>query len=249
MLRDLCSMMDAPINDPLSAVNERTMALICIRTISIRDDKIRAVMRLTIPALLLACTAYAQAPAPVTPENPENKVQTELDRAQKILKDWANLGRYSAENASVSAPATGEKRVVFMGDSITDAWGRRYGKFFPGKPYINRGISGQTTPQMLIRFRPDVIALKPKAVVILASTNDIAGNTGPMTPEKIRALNAWLKDYASKTRAVYLDYYSAMVDDKGMLKTELTYDGLHPNDAGYVVIEPLAQKAIDAALR
>jgi lysophospholipase L1-like esterase len=248
-------------------------------------------MRLTIPALLLACTAYAQAPAPVTPENPENKVQTELDRAQKILKDWANLGRYSAENASVSAPATGEKRVVFMGDSITDAWGRRYGKFFPGKPYINRGISGQTTPQMLIRFRPDVIALKPKAVVILAGTNDIAGNTGPMTleeiegnlmsmaelakangikvvlasvmpvtdairpqterrpPEKIRALNAWLKDYASKTRAVYLDYYSAMVDDKGMLKTELTYDGLHPNDAGYVVIEPLAQKAIDAALR
>ena len=108
-------------------------------------------MRLTIPALLLACTAYAQAPAPVTPEN---KVQTELDRAQKILKDWANLGRYSAENASVSAPATGEKRVAFMGDSITDAWGRRYGKFFPGKPYINRGISGQTTPQMLIRFRP-----------------------------------------------------------------------------------------------
>ena len=245
-------------------------------------------MRLTIPALLLACTAYAQAPAPITPEN---KVQTELDRAQKILKDWANLGRYSAENASVPAPSSGEKRVVFMGDSITDAWGRRYGKFFPGKPYINRGISGQTTPQMLIRFRPDVIALKPKAVVILAGTNDIAGNTGPMTleeiegnmtsmaelakangikvvlasvmpvtdairpqterrpPEKIRALNAWLKDYASKTRAVYLDYYSAMVDGKGMLKTELTYDGLHPNDAGYVLIEPLAQKAIDAALR
>ena len=187
-------------------------------------------------------------------------------------------------------PPAGEKRVVFMGDSITDAWGRNYGKFFPGKPYVNRGISGQTTPQMLIRFRPDVIALKPKAVVILAGTNDISGNTGPATleeiegnltsmaelakangikvvfssvmpvtdaikpqterrpPEKIKALNAWIKDYAAKTHAVYLDYYSAMVDDKGMLKTELTYDGLHPNDAGYQLIEPLAQKAIDAAL-
>jgi lysophospholipase L1-like esterase len=207
------------------------------------------------------------------------------------VKDWPNLGRYRADNASVSAPAAGEKRVVFMGDSITDAWGRKYGKFFPGKPYINRGISGQTTPQMLIRFRPDVIALKPKAVVILAGTNDISGNTGPATleeiegnltsmaelakangikvvlssvmpvtdaikpqterrpPEKIKALNEWIRNYAAKTHAVYLDYYSAMVDDKGMLKTELTYDGLHPNDAGYALIEPIAQKAIDAALK
>ena len=245
-------------------------------------------MRLTIAALLLASAAFAQAPVAATTED---KVRTELDRAQKTLKDWANLGRYKVENSSVTDPAPGEKRVVFMGDSITDAWGRRYGKFFPGKPYLNRGISGQTTPQMLIRFRPDVIAFKPKAVVILAGTNDIAGNTGPMTleeiegnlmsmaelakangikvvlasvmpvtdairpqterrpPEKIRSLNAWLKDYAAKTGAIYLDYYSAMVDEKGMLKTELTYDGLHPNDAGYEVIAPLAQKAIDRALR
>jgi lysophospholipase L1-like esterase len=244
-------------------------------------------MRLTITALLLVCAIYGQAPATATPEE---KVRTELERAQKILKDWANLGRYKGDNASVSAPAPGEQRVVFMGDSITDAWGRSYGKFFPGKPFINRGISGQTTPQMLIRFRPDVLALKPNAVVILAGTNDIAGNTGPMTleeiegnlmsmaelakangikvvlasvmpvtdairpqtarrpPEKIRALNTWLKDYASKAGAVYLDYYSAMVDDKGMLRTELTYDGLHPNDAGYELIAPLAQKAIDRAL-
>ena len=75
-----------------------------------------------------------------------------------------------------------------MGDSITDAWGRHYGKFFPGKPYVNRGISGQTTPQMLIRFRPDVIALKPKAVVILAGTNDISGNTGPTTLRRSKAI-------------------------------------------------------------
>ena len=165
-----------------------------------------------------------------------------------------------------------------------------YGGFFPGKPYIDRGISGQTTPQMLIRFRPDVIDLKPKVVVILAGTNDIAGNTGPMTsqeiennlqsmaelakannirvvlssvmpvcdyikpqsdrrpPAKIRALNEWIKAYAAKNGFVYLDYYNAMLDDQTMLKKELTYDGLHPNDAGYEVMGPLAQKAVDRAL-
>ena len=213
-----------------------------------------------------------------------------MERAQQILNDWPNLTRYRAENAALAAPAAGEKRVLFMGDSITDGWGRRYAKFFPGKPYVNRGISGQTTPQMLIRFHPDVIALQPKAVVILAGTNDIAGNTGPMTlediegnltsmaelakangirvvlssvmpvcdyikmqtdrrpPDKILALNSWIKDYAAKNRFVYLDYYSAMVDDKGMFKRELTYDGLHPNDAGYEVMGPLAEQAIQKAL-
>jgi len=218
-------------------------------------------------------------------------MKADWERSQRILKDWANLGRYAADNATVTAPAKGEERVVFMGDSITDAWGRRYGKFFQGKPYINRGISGPTTPQMLIRFRPDVLANKPKVVVFLAGTNDIAGNTGPMTldqiqgnlqsmaelakangikevlgsvlpvcdyirpqterrpMEKIKALNAWMREYAKKTGAVYLDYYSAMLDDAGFLKKELTYDGLHPNDAGYAVMEPLAAKAIGAALR
>jgi acyl-CoA thioesterase I len=102
--------------------------------------------------------------------------------AEKQLQDWANLARYRQENESLRAPDGAENRVVFMGDSITDLWGRSPGTvFFPGKPYINRGISGQTTPQMLVRFMPDVVALKPKVVVILAGTNDIAGNTGPMT--------------------------------------------------------------------
>ena len=219
------------------------------------------------------------------------KLKSDVERYERLFRDWPNLSRYRADNAAVQPAKPGEQRVVFMGDSITDSWGRKYGKFFPGKPYINRGISGQTTPQMLIRFRPDVLAHKPQAVVILAGTNDIAGNTGPMTleqiqgniqsmaelarandvkvvlasvmpvtdalkpqtqrrpPEQIRALNEWIKSYADRTGAVYLDYHSAMADEKGMLKTELTYDGLHPNDAGYELIEPLAQKAIDAALK
>src|SRR4051795_12557186 len=113
------------------------------------------------------------------------QVQAQLARDEKILQDWSNLGRYRGENSQLPMPGENEKRVVFMGDSITDAWGRSRGVFFPGKPYLNRGISGQTTPQMLVRFRPDVIALKPKVVVILAGTNDIAGNTGPMTDEEI----------------------------------------------------------------
>jgi len=100
-------------------------------------------------------------------------------------QDWASLRRYRQANDSLPPPAAGERRVVFMGNSITDVWARFFPQMFPGKPYIGRGISGQTTPQMLVRFRQDVIALKPAVVVILAGTNDIAGNTGPSTLEMI----------------------------------------------------------------
>jgi lysophospholipase L1-like esterase len=214
------------------------------------------------------------------------KLRADLSWARKMLADWPDIGRYHDENARMAALSANESRVVFMGDSITDSWGRQRGTFFPGKPYVNRGISGQTTPQMLVRFHPDVIALKPKVVVILAGTNDIAGNTGPMTleqiednfvsmtelaktngikvvlssvmpvsddfqvwtdrrpQEKIVELNTWLKTYAAKNGFVYLDYYSAMIDERKMFKRELTYDGLHPNSAGYEVMGPLAEKAI-----
>src|SRR6266436_8256050 len=241
----------------------------------------------------------AQATPDATPLSKQvANLEERLARDEKTLLDWPNLARYREADASLAPPAAGEQRVVFMGDSITDMWVLpRFGEFFPGKPYIGRGISGQTTPQMLIRFRPDVIALKPRAVVILAGTNDIAGNTGPMSleeiegnlesmsqlahangirvvlaavlpvhdaghrpdgsaivvtdrrpPEKILALNEWMKSYAAKHGDVYLDYFSAMVDEHGFLKKELSEDGLHPNKAGYAVMAPLAEKAIVNAL-
>jgi lysophospholipase L1-like esterase len=205
-------------------------------------------------------------------------------------QDWANLGRYKNENAKLELPKTNEKRVVFMGNSITEGWIKKDPDFFSGKPYVNRGISGQTTPQMLLRFQADVIALKPKVVVILAGINDIAGNTGPSTlemiednispmsvlaksagikvilssvlpaydfpwrpglspAEKVVDLNKWIKNYASKNGFIYLDDYSPMVDDRKGLKAEYTTDGVHPNEKGYKIMEPLVEKAIALALK
>lgn len=127
-------------------------------------------------ALLLAagCTTVAPAPAPA-PTTADDPLRT----------DWANLHRYRAANAELGPPKPGENRVVFYGNSITDVWATSFPTTFPGKPYVGRGISGQTTPQMLVRFRQDVVALRPKVVVILAGTNDIAGNTGPSSLEMV----------------------------------------------------------------
>ncbi|MGB7190655.1 MAG: SGNH/GDSL hydrolase family protein [Acidobacteriaceae bacterium] len=132
-------------------------------------------------ALLSFLPLSAQTPAPAAAPCPQAK-QVEHMKAQ--LADWPQLDRYSTANAALETPASGAKRVVFYGDSITDNW-QRVVDFFPGKPYLDRGISGQTTPQMLVRFQQDVVHLHPAVVVILAGTNDIAGNTGPSTPEMI----------------------------------------------------------------
>ncbi|NER17236.1 acylhydrolase [Spongiivirga citrea] len=211
---------------------------------------------------------------------------SELSHAQ----DWANLGRYEEENSVLGEPEATENRIVFMGNSITEGWSNHHADFFNNSSYINRGISGQTTPQMLLRFRADVIELKPKAVVILAGTNDIAQNTGPMTlgqilnnlksmcelartnnikvilssvlpaadyswkpglnpDKKIPELNDMIKVYAKSNGITYLDYFSAMVNDKNGLKDALTYDGVHPNKDGYLVMEPLVEAAINKAFK
>jgi lysophospholipase L1-like esterase len=228
------------------------------------------------------------------------------------LQDWNQLGRYHLANEELKKSPAAAGRVVFMGDSITDGW--RLDEYFPGQPYVNRGISGQTTPQMLVRMYPDVIALKPAAVVLLAGTNDVARNTGPSTPEMIQQnimaitelaqhngikvllcsilpvsdyaflaqqaagtppparvpgrgpmmrmrmtptrppadilkLNAWMKEYAARVNAVYVDYFTAFVDEKGWLREGLANDGLHPNADGYKIMAPMVSAAIQKALR
>jgi len=203
--------------------------------------------------------------------------------------DWANLNRYKQENLNLSPPVENENRVVFMGNSITEEWIKICPEFFTKNNYINRGISGQTTPQMLIRFRQDVVNLKPKIVIILAGTNDIAGNTGPSTlemiedniksiveiakandinvilcsvlpvfdypwkpginpSEKIIELNNWIKAYSESNQIIYVDYFSAMVDDRNGLKKEYSKDSVHPNYEGYTVMKPIIEKAIKELL-
>jgi len=210
-------------------------------------------------------------------------------------QDWntfANTSYFAKANLELELHTKNNNRVVFMGNSITEGWVRLRPEFFKGRDYINRGIGGQTTPQMLLRFRPDVIDLKPKVVVILAGTNDIAGNTGWTSLEtiigniksmaelansngikvvissilpaieylwkpglepspKIISINKTLKEYAKENNFIYLDYFSSMVDDKGGLKVpEYTAanDLVHPNKAGYAVMEILVEQAIEKAL-
>ena len=204
-------------------------------------------------------------------------------------QDWPNLNRFKKQNKILGIPAELEQRIVFMGNSITEGWPNKDPEYFANPNYVNRGIGGQTTPQMLLRFRADVIDLQPKVVVILAGTNDIAGNTGPMTLEEIRdniismselakangiaviissvlpahdyvwrpglepnikipKLNAMLKAYAETNGIVYLDYFSAMVDDRNGLSKELAEDGVHPTVKGYAMMKPLAEAAIKKAL-
>ena len=207
----------------------------------------------------------------------------------RMKNDWANLARYQQENEALASREVGDTRVVFMGNSITQNWVSQRPEFFLENNYLGRGISGQTTPQMVLRFRQDVIDLNPDMVVILAGTNDIAGNTGPTTQEmitdnifnmvnlaqaneikvilcsvlpanayfwnpdlkpadRIIDLNARLKAFAEDNNIPYVDYFSAMVDGEKGLKKEYGKDGVHPNLAGYAVMEPMIKEAIEKEL-
>jgi lysophospholipase L1-like esterase len=245
------------------------------------------------------CISHAQQPqlqergGAVAPHVEQVTPLTDYQRSQmeSWARDFADLHRYRAANQELEPPSSGERRVIFFGDSITDKWD--LSQYFPDKHYINRGISGQTTSQMLLRFRQDVINLNPDVVVILAGTNDIAGNTGPISlpdiegnltsmaelarahnialvlssvtpvnnytpasqhffadrpPSEILRLNQWMKAYCANTNCYYLDYFDSMVDGSGLLKRALSEDGLHPNDAGYKIMAPLAQSAIDKTM-
>ena len=257
--------------------------------------------------LLVAVPAKAQLVDEFTPPKSNCCLAGMSKSLTDQLQDWNQLGRYHAANENLKKQPAEPNRVVFMGDSITDMW--KLEQSFPSKPYVNRGIGGQTTAQMLVRMFPDVIDLKPAAIIILAGTNDIARNTGPETatmveenlmamtelaqkhgikvilcsltpisdyadvppsgdnpppssagipkliqsarrpPAQIVDLNAWIKNYAAHAGAVYADYFSAVVDGNGMLKDGLSGDGLHPNKQGYALMAPVAEAAIEKALK
>ena len=262
------------------------------------------IIGLVIFGLLFTTAAQSQLLKEFNQEDNSCCLPIFAQRLVNQLKDWNQISRYQKENEELKKKPYNPQRVVFMGDSITDFW--KLAEYFPGKPYVNRGISGQTTPQMLVRMYPDVIVHKPAAMVLLAGINDVSQNTGPATaemveqnimamtdiasqngikvilcsvmpvsdygffkakasgklpsymkepvtathpPEDILKLNAWMKDYASKVNAVYVDYFSAMVDGKGFLKENISEDGIHPNAEGYKIMTAIVEKAIEKALK
>lgn len=241
--------------------------------------------------VILSASGCSAGPrnGPVTPVPVPTTSPAQQAADDRMHNDWAFLGRYQTANAQLGPPRAGEDRVVFYGNSITEGWAPLFPRLFPGKPYVGRGISGQTTPQLVVRFHQDVVALHPRAVVILAGTNDIAGNTGPSTLEmiednlaamtemakangirvvlssvlpvydypwrpgltpapKIVALNAWMKQYAARSGAVYVDYHSAMADARQGMRAGLANDGVHPTEAGYRIMAPLVEAGIADAL-
>jgi lysophospholipase L1-like esterase len=267
----------------------------------------RRLLLIVFIAVLMCAPARAQLVVDYNPPKSDCCLAGTAKTLSDQMQDWNQLGRYHPADEELKKQPTDPKRVVFLGDSITDFW--KLEKSFPGKPYVNRGIGGQTTSQMLVRMFPDVIDLKPAAVIILAGTNDIAQNTGPETatmieenlmamtelaqkhgikvilcsltpisdyammppdwyppppagathpkiiqsvqrpPVQILQLNIWMKSYAASVGAVYADYFSAVVDGSGMLKEDLSNDGLHPNPKGYTLMVPVVEAAIEKALK
>lgn len=266
---------------------------------------------LVITALLTTGAANAQLANDFDPPRANCCLVMSAKGLADQLQDWNQIGRFHQANEELKKQPNDPRRVVFMGDSITDLW--TLGDYFKDQSYVNRGIGGQTTSQMLVRMYPDVIDLKPAVMVLLAGTNDVARNTGPMTAEMIEEnimamtelaqhhgikvilcsvtpisdypflnqqsgrdpqpppraggrgpvmrtrmtenhppgdilkLNAWMKDYASSHDAIYADYFTALVDQKGWLRAGLSADGLHPNGEGYKLMAPLAEAAIRRA--
>ena len=261
----------------------------------------------TVLSILLLSTAAASIQSCALQSRDDAGANAVAAQLESKRKDCPSLSTFRESNAKLPLPTDNETRVVFHGDSITALWADHgFGRFFVGKPYINRGISGELTSVILCRFRPDVIAIRPRVVVILAGTNDIkfanvndgAGITRPTTfqavtdnlvsmaelarandilvvlssllpvsdyerdkdgkqiirtvhrpPDQIKTLNEWIKEYTARNGHTYLDYHSAMIDEKGFLRDDLSDDGLHPNDKGYAVMAPLAEQAIATVQR
>jgi lysophospholipase L1-like esterase len=251
-------------------------------------------------AIAMASPAFAQSEP--QQHSPERRTVQEKDwgkwlgpfRAKltpSLMRDFGEQYLYAPADAQLAAPSPGEPRVVFLGDSITDRW--PIAQSFPGRDYVNRGIGSQVTAQLVLRFHPDVIALKPRVVVLLAGVNDVQGFMQEATqaqiqanfeamdemahahgvavvfgsilpvnnykpdastvvaerhPDELRALNQWLKAYAAAHGDQYADYYSAMADAHGLMRADLTHDGIHPNAMGYAIMTPIAQAAISRAL-
>ncbi|MDZ5648344.1 SGNH/GDSL hydrolase family protein [Nitrospirillum sp. BR 11828] len=246
--------------------------------------------KLTVAAALMLTGLAAALPAVAEDNKPPSAEQVakwHQEEEDRLHTDFGYLNRYAADDEKLKA-TPGSVRVVFMGDSITQVWIDKMPDFFTNG-YIDRGISGQTTAQMLLRFRQDVIDLKPKVVHIMAGTNDLAQNWGPVSPQqlknnimsmvelaqkhgiqvvlagippaldfpwrkgldpapKVAAHNAWLKDYAAKVGALYVDYKDVVGDGKGGFKDGYALDGIHPTLTGYQAMAPLADKTVKEAL-
>ena len=245
-------------------------------------------------AMLLSAAAYAQQPADPTAADTKKAADEAYHQRQEYLlhNDWPNLQKYADANQHLPAPTSDRPRVVIIGNSITEGWVREDSAFFRGKTYeyVGRGIGGQASGQLVLRFRPDVIDLHPAVVVLLVGTNDVAENNGPYNPQttlnnimsmcelarahgirvvlsavapstdfwwhkglspapKIVALNQRIKVYADQQHFGYYDLHTALKDEQNGLRKAYGEDGVHPNLAGYRVMEPVLNQAVAAALK
>lgn len=284
----------------------RTSASCALSPASGRERKVRQINRLLLGVAGVLTVLHARAEPtgaePIYQSSPERRTVPERDwgpwlgpfRARlvpSLMQDFGERYIYAERNRQLGAPQPGERRVVFLGDSITDRWD--LARYFPGRPYVNRGIGSQVTSQLILRFHQDVVSLRPAVVVVLAGVNDVQGfiqqeSDGQIEanwetladladrhgiaavfgsllpvngdtaaaadvlrerdPARLRRLNKWLKAFCLRRGYVYADYFTAMVDRRGLMRRELTEDGVHPLRAGYALMATVADGAIDKAL-